>query len=86
MDTMDTLMSAIVEEVAIRGLTWAPLTLNKLALQTALNILSDGGEIRYFKWKIRHLEKQLTEGKDEDEEKDENKCTCTCGERETDES
>ena len=82
MDTMDTLMSAIVEAVAIGGLAWVTLTFNKLALQTALNILSDGGEIRYFKWKVRCLEEQLAEGEDEDEDE----CTCTCGERETDES
>ena len=83
MVTMDTLMSAFVEAIAIGGLTWATLTFNKLALQTALNILSNGADIRYFKWKVRRLEKQLAEGEDEDEDE----CTCsTCGERETDES
>ena len=73
-------MSAIVEAAAIGGITLATLKLNELALQTALNILSNGGEIRYFKWKVRRLEEQLAEGEDKDE------CTCTCGERETDES
>ena len=39
MDTLDTLMSAIVEAVAIGRLAWATLTSNKRALQAALKIL-----------------------------------------------
>ena len=78
-------MVAIVDAVAIGGLTWATLTFNKVAFQTALNILTHDSDIGYFKLGIRGLKKQLAgQTGGEDKEKDER--TCTCGERETNES
>ena len=78
---MDTLMSAIVDAVAIGGLTWASLTFNKVAFQTVRNILKYDSDISYFKWEIRRLKKQLA-GQTGGDDNDKDERTCTCGERE----
>ena len=58
---MDKIMGAIVDAVAIGGLTWATIMFNKLAFQTARKILLYDGETGYLKWKVKHLQEQLGE-------------------------
>ena len=68
---MDTLMGALVDAVAIGGLTWATIMFNKLAFRTARKILLYDGDTGYLEWKVKRLQKQLdgpTWGEDSESE------------------
>ena len=54
-------MGAIVDAVAIGGLTWATIMFNKLAFRTARKILLYDGETGYLEWKAKRLQEQLNE-------------------------
>ena len=58
---MNTLMGAIVDAVAIGGLTWATIMFNKLAFRAAQKILLYDGETCYLEWKVKRLQEQLSE-------------------------